>query len=31
VTIGIGERKVEGANLNNDIINCDAGHAQAAA
>ena len=29
VTIGAGESKVEGADLKNDIVNCDAGHAQA--
>jgi hypothetical protein len=31
VTIGAGESKVEGANLKNDIVDCDAGHAQATA
>jgi hypothetical protein len=30
VTIGACESKVQAANLNNDIISCDAGHAQAA-
>ena len=29
VVIGPGESKVEGATLKNDIVNCDAGHAQA--
>jgi hypothetical protein len=31
VTVGPGESKVEGANLKNDVVNCDAGHAQASA
>jgi hypothetical protein len=31
VTIGAGESRVEGANLKSDIVNCDAGHAQATA
>jgi hypothetical protein len=29
VTVGSGESKVEGAQLKNDVVNCDAGHAQA--
>jgi len=29
VTIGTGESKVEGAHLANDMVDCDAGHAQA--
>lgn len=29
VTVGPGESKVEGATLKNDIVNCDAAHAQA--
>jgi hypothetical protein len=29
VTVGPGESKVEGAQLKNDVVNCDAGHAQA--
>jgi hypothetical protein len=29
VTVGTGASKVDGANLKNDVVNCDAGHAQA--
>lgn len=29
VTVGPSESKVEGARLSNDVVNCDAGHAQA--
>jgi hypothetical protein len=29
VAVGAGESKVEGAQLKNDVVNCDAGHAQA--
>jgi hypothetical protein len=29
VTVGSGESKVDGAHLKNDVVNCDAGHAQA--
>ncbi len=31
VTVGVGESKVEGATLKNDIVNCDAAHAEATA
>jgi hypothetical protein len=31
VTVGTGESKVEGAALKTDVVNCDAGHAQAGA
>jgi hypothetical protein len=29
VTVGSGESKVDGANLKNEVVDCDAGHAQA--